>query len=67
MQMDEINFLKREQGNWHGELFDTVKGEDLKYVLAHPNVDAVMIKGPWQSLREEWLKIVQNWLSQNYF
>lgn len=48
MQMDEIRMLKEKQGNWHGELFDEVKGENLKYVLAHPNVETAMIKGPWQ-------------------
>ena len=29
MQMDEIRMLKEREGNWHGELFDAVKGEDL--------------------------------------
>lgn len=72
LQMDEISMIKKEQGDWHGELFEEVKGQKLKYVLAHPNVETIMIKGSWQigKLDGEELKrpyiIFQN-LTEEYF
>lgn len=56
MWADEVRITKLEQGDWHGELFDETKGEALKYVIAHPNVEQVMIKGPWQLAKAEDIK-----------
>lgn len=41
----------RTQGNWHGELHDSISGENLQYVEGNPNVEAVILKGEWQALR----------------
>lgn len=34
-------------GYWHGELFESIPGDKLKYVTENPEVEATMIKGQW--------------------
>ena len=34
-------------GSWHGELWDSIPGENLEYVLENPEVESTMIKGKW--------------------
>ncbi|OPJ64618.1 ABC transporter permease [Clostridium oryzae] len=34
-------------GNWHGELFDSIKGDKLQKVIDHPEVESAMVKGTW--------------------
>ncbi|WP_334076738.1 ABC transporter permease [Paenibacillus sanfengchensis] len=48
MYTDEIRLTIHKEGNWHAELFDDTPGDKLKYVTGHPNVEQVMIKGPWE-------------------
>ncbi|WP_425448819.1 FtsX-like permease family protein [Dethiothermospora halolimnae] len=38
-------------GHWHGELFDCIRGDKLKYVTGNPNVETTMIKGEWTTAR----------------
>lgn len=45
---DELRLIIEEEGHWHAELFDSTPGDKLKYVTGHPNVETVMIKGPWE-------------------
>ncbi|MCI6466486.1 MAG: ABC transporter permease [Faecalicatena sp.] len=48
MWTDAIALSVNENGNWHGELFDTTKGSDLEQVKNYASVSAVMIKGNWE-------------------
>jgi len=34
-------------GYWHGELWDSISGDKLKYVTENPKVESTMIKGSW--------------------
>ncbi|WP_148550009.1 ABC transporter permease [Paraclostridium bifermentans] len=34
-------------GYWHGELFESIPGDKLKYLTENPEVEATMIKGQW--------------------
>lgn len=34
-------------GYWHGELFESITGDKLKYLTENPEVEATMIKGQW--------------------
>lgn len=34
-------------GYWHGELWDSISGDKLKYVTENPEVENTMIKGSW--------------------
>lgn len=34
-------------GYWHGELWDAISGDKLKYVTENPEVETTMIKGQW--------------------
>lgn len=45
---DEVRLIMLERGNWHAELFENTPGDKLKYVTGHPNVEKVMLKGPWK-------------------
>ncbi|MBW9154509.1 ABC transporter permease [Clostridium estertheticum] len=36
-----------ERGYWHGELYNSIAGDKLKYVTENPEVETTMIKGPW--------------------
>ncbi|MCB2343259.1 ABC transporter permease [Clostridium estertheticum] len=36
-----------ESGYWHGELYNSIAGDKLKYVTENPEVETTMIKGPW--------------------
>lgn len=51
MYTDEIRLTILEKGDWHAELFDKTPGDKLKYVTGHPNVQAVMIKGTWETAK----------------
>ena len=34
-------------GYWHGELWDYITGDNLKYIIENPEVELAMIKGQW--------------------
>lgn len=34
-------------GYWHGELYDAISGDKLKYVTENPEVKTTMVKGQW--------------------
>ena len=34
-------------GYWHGELYDAIRGDKLKYVTENPEVETTMVKGQW--------------------
>lgn len=34
-------------GYWHGELWDSISGDKLKYVTENPEVETTMVKGQW--------------------
>lgn len=34
-------------GYWHGELWDAISGDKLKYVTENPEVETTMVKGQW--------------------
>jgi putative ABC transport system permease protein len=34
-------------GYWHGELWDSISGDKLKYITKNPDVETTMIKGNW--------------------
>ncbi|MBU3155784.1 ABC transporter permease [Clostridium estertheticum] len=36
-----------EIGYWHGELYNSIAGDKLKYVTENPEVETTMIKGQW--------------------
>lgn len=44
---DNVRLILKEQGHWHGELYDTTWGKDLDYVKSYASVDEVMVKGQW--------------------
>ena len=35
------------QGYWHGELWESIPGDKLKYVTENPEVETTMVKGQW--------------------
>lgn len=37
----------KKTGYWHGELYDSITGDKLKYVTENPEVKTTMIKGQW--------------------
>ncbi|MHC1747000.1 MAG: ABC transporter permease [Cellulosilyticaceae bacterium] len=45
---DAIDTTIQNIGDWHGELFFDTPAEKLPYIMAHPNVEKVMMKGPWE-------------------
>ncbi|AGX41647.1 ABC transporter permease [Clostridium saccharobutylicum] len=34
-------------GYWHGELWNSISGDKLKYITENPDVEATMVKGSW--------------------
>lgn len=38
-------------GYWHGELWQSITGEDLKYVTENPAVTTTLIKGQWKTAK----------------
>lgn len=38
-------------GYWHGELWDSISGDKLKYVTENPEVETTMIKGTWMTAK----------------
>lgn len=36
-------------GYWHGELWDSISGDKLKYIIKNPDVETTMIKGNWDT------------------
>ena len=53
MWTDAIALTKMEDGDWHGELFDTTYGKDLEHIENYASVSAVLVKGPWEVARLE--------------
>lgn len=49
MWTDSIALSKWENGDWHGELFDTTSGKDLEKIENYASVSAVLIKGNWEA------------------
>lgn len=45
---DNLGYILRETGNWHGELFDVTKGSQLPVIETFDSVEATMIKGQWK-------------------
>ncbi|MCB2361653.1 ABC transporter permease [Clostridium estertheticum] len=43
----EVTTMIEHTGYWHGELFDAISGDKLKYVTENPEVETTMIKGEW--------------------
>lgn len=39
--------IEKTGGYWHGELWESISGDKLKYVTENPEVETTMIKGPW--------------------
>lgn len=48
MWTDSLALTKLENGDWHGELFDTTYGRDLEQIDNYASVSAVLVKGPWE-------------------
>lgn len=48
MWTDAITLSKVENGDWHGELYDNTKGENLEHIENYASVSAVLIKGSWE-------------------
>lgn len=48
MWTDSVTLTKLEDGDWHGELFDTTYGRDLEQIRNYASVSALLIKGPWE-------------------
>ncbi|WP_050638693.1 MULTISPECIES: ABC transporter permease [Clostridia] len=53
MWTDAIVLTKLEDGDWHGELFDTTYGKDLEHIENYASVSAVLVKGPWEAAKLE--------------
>ena len=45
---DNVRLTREEDGNWHGELFDTTYARDLDLIENYASVEATLIKGPWE-------------------
>lgn len=43
----KVNEAIENGGYWHGELFESIPGDKLKYVTENPEVETTMIKGQW--------------------
>ncbi|MBU3171748.1 ABC transporter permease [Clostridium estertheticum] len=43
----EVTTMIEHTGYWHGELYNSIAGDKLKYVTENPEVETTMIKGPW--------------------
>ncbi len=70
MYTDEIRLTIIRNGDWHAELFDITPGSKLKYVTKHPNVESVMIKGPWETAKIEDSRrqyLITRHLTANYW
>lgn len=50
---DNLRYILRENGDWHGELFGGLKGDKLPVVEAFDSVEAIMIKGDWKAAKIE--------------
>lgn len=46
---DNIGYILREAGNWHGELFDNTRGSQLPTIEAFDSIESIMIKGNWKA------------------
>ncbi|MFR4979415.1 MAG: ABC transporter permease, partial [Butyricicoccus sp.] len=46
---DNVRLTLAENGNWHGELFDTTFGRDLALIENYASVESTLIKGPWEA------------------
>lgn len=47
--VDNLNYILRLSGNWHGELNDIILGSELSIIESFSSVEAVMIKGSWKT------------------
>ncbi|WP_315076352.1 ABC transporter permease [uncultured Clostridium sp.] len=43
----KVNSTIEHAGYWHGELWDYISGDKLKYVTENPEAEATMVKGSW--------------------
>ncbi|MCB2356514.1 ABC transporter permease [Clostridium estertheticum] len=43
----EVTTTIEHTGYWHGELYNSISGDKLKYVTENPEVESTMIKGQW--------------------
>jgi len=43
----KVNSTIEDGGYWHGELWDSIRGDKLKYVTENQAVESTMIKGQW--------------------
>ncbi|MBU3099711.1 MULTISPECIES: ABC transporter permease [Clostridium] len=43
----EVTTTIEHTGYWHGELYNSIAGDKLKYVTENPEVETTMIKGQW--------------------
>ncbi|WP_283593060.1 ABC transporter permease [Paraclostridium bifermentans] len=43
----KVSSIIENGGYWHGELFESISGDKLKYVTENPEVETTMIKGQW--------------------
>ncbi|WP_251862059.1 ABC transporter permease [Clostridium sp. Marseille-Q2269] len=43
----QVSIRIEKQGYWHGELWDAISGDKLKYVTENPEVETTMVKGQW--------------------
>lgn len=51
MWSDSVALSKWENGDWHGELFDTTYAKDLEKIKNYASVSAVLIKGNWEAAK----------------
>lgn len=47
----KVNSTIEKIGYWHGELWDSISGDKLKYVTENPEVETTMIKGTWMTAK----------------
>ena len=47
---NQVQIVRKEAGDWHGELYGTTWGKDLDYVKSYASVDQIMVKGQWYVL-----------------
>lgn len=47
---NQVQIIRKQAGDWHGELYGTTWGKDLDYVKSYASVDETMVKGQWYVL-----------------
>ena len=43
----KISSTIEKTGYWHGELWESIPGNKLKYITENPNIKTTMVKGSW--------------------